>query len=221
MVNRSAAAEFIVVFGSLGRILGSQRETNDHLSWLIGVEERFQLIDRPESRHFTPAHTQLPGLAFVFSAPFPVINLTRLSPFPKSHLLSTSSLSNTTDRLRDLEKKTGQSKVYFFFAIVSVFSFLIYGLGGMKLVADICGFCYPAYMSFKSIESSDTTDDDVQSVQWLTYWVVFALFSIVENFMSFLVSWIPFYFAIKVSFFLWLYHPKFMGAGLVYKQIVK
>ena len=82
------------------------------------------------------------------------------------------------------------------------------------MVADICGFCYPAYMSFKSIESSDTTDDDVQ---WLTYWVVFALFSIVENFMSFLVSWIPFYFAIKVCFFLWLYHPKFMGAGLVYK----
>mmetsp|Transcript_14774 Transcript_14774/g.35567 ORF Transcript_14774/g.35567 Transcript_14774/m.35567 type:complete len:168 (-) Transcript_14774:244-747(-) len=121
------------------------------------------------------------------------------------------------DRLRDLEKKTGQPKVYFFLAFVTFLSSIVYGLGGMKLVSDIFAFAYPAYMSFKAIDSADPTDD----TQWLTYWVVFALFSIVENVMSFLVSWIPFYFVIKCTFFMWLYHPKFMGAGLVYKQVIK
>ena len=87
----------------------------------------------------------------------------------------------------------------------------------MKLVSDLLAFAYPAYMSFKAIESTDLTDD----TQWLTYWVVFALFSIVESVMDFLVMWIPFYYLIKVSFFAWLYHPKFMGAGLVYKQVIK
>jgi len=87
----------------------------------------------------------------------------------------------------------------------------------MKLISDIFAFAYPAYMSFKAIDSADPTDD----TQWLTYWVVFALFSIVENVMSFLVTWIPFYYMIKCCFFAWLYHPKFMGAGLVYKQIIK
>ena len=107
--------------------------------------------------------------------------------------------------------------MYFFLAFVTFLSSIVYGLGGMKLVSDIFAFAYPAYMSFKAIDSADPTDD----TQWLTYWVVFALFSIVENVMSFLVSWIPFYFVIKCTFFMWLYHPKFMGAGLVYKQVIK
>merc|ERR1712194_150520 len=32
---------------------------------------------------------------------------------------------------------------------------------------------------------------------------------------------IPFYYALKVCLFAWLCHPKFMGAGLVYKQLIK
>ena len=90
-------------------------------------------------------------------------------------------------------------------------------VGGTKLFSDIFAFVYPAYMSFKAIDSSDATDD----TQWLTYWVVFASFSITESIAGFITSWIPFYYVIKTFFFIWLYHPKFMGAGLVYKQVIK
>jgi len=121
------------------------------------------------------------------------------------------------DRLREFEKKTGQPKAYAFFAIVALLSSIIYALGGAKLISDLFAFAYPAYMSFKAIDSPDKADD----VQWLTYWVVFAKFSIVESVMNFLVSWIPFYFAIKCAFFAWMYHPKFMGASIVYKQVIK
>jgi len=121
------------------------------------------------------------------------------------------------DRLRDIEKKTGYSKVYWALGAVALILTFILSAGGTKLMSDIFGFAYPAYMSFKAIDSSDPIDD----TQWLTYWVVFSLFSISENLFSFLVSWIPFYYIIKCGFFLWLYHPKFMGAGLVYNKVVK
>ena len=96
------------------------------------------------------------------------------------------------------------------------------------MVSDLFAFAYPAYMSFKAIDSPDPTDD----TQWLTYWVVFALCSITESIVGFMIELIPFYYMIKIGyvstftngehvcltfirFFLWLYHPKFCGAGLI------
>lgn len=124
-------------------------------------------------------------------------------------------LTRAADRLSEVEKKTGYPKAYFFTAGAILLTALISAVGGMKLISDLIGFLYPAYMSFKAIESSETVDD----TQWLTYWVVFAKFSILESVAGFLVEWIPFYYVIKILFFTWLFHPKFMGAAMVYKQI--
>lgn len=121
------------------------------------------------------------------------------------------------EKLKDIEKQTGYSKVYAFLLSVTVISSVIYCLGGPKLVTDLVSFIYPAYMSFKAIDSSDPSDD----TQWLTYWVVYSFISIFESVCGFLTEFIPFYFFLKVFFFIWLYHPKFMGAGLVYSQVVK
>eukprot|EP00569_Conticribra_weissflogii_P002405 CAMPEP_0171341194 /NCGR_PEP_ID=MMETSP0878-20121228/9552_1 /TAXON_ID=67004 /ORGANISM="Thalassiosira weissflogii, Strain CCMP1336" /LENGTH=96 /DNA_ID=CAMNT_0011843367 /DNA_START=110 /DNA_END=397 /DNA_ORIENTATION=+ len=70
------------------------------------------------------------------------------------------------DRLRDLEKKTGQPKAYIFLVAFTILSTVIYSMGGMKLISDLSAFLYPAYMSFKAIDSADPVDD----MQWLTYW---------------------------------------------------
>lgn len=42
----------------------------------------------------------------------------------------------------------------------------------------------------------------------LTYWVVFAAFSILEAFLSMLLRWIPFYFALKLAFLAWCFLPQ-------------
>jgi len=120
-------------------------------------------------------------------------------------------------RFSEMEMKTGYSKVYFFLAAMSLLGGLLYLLGGIKLLSDLVIFFYPAYASFKAIESATQRDD----TQWLTYWVVFSFFSIIENTMFFLVSWIPMYYALKMGVFLWLYHPNFMGAELVYQQVIR
>mmetsp|Transcript_25811 Transcript_25811/g.48599 ORF Transcript_25811/g.48599 Transcript_25811/m.48599 type:complete len:161 (-) Transcript_25811:173-655(-) len=121
------------------------------------------------------------------------------------------------DYLTSLESQFGYSKVYFFCAALMAAGTSLYLLGGIKLISDLVGFVYPAYASFKAIDSADPNDD----TQWLTYWVVFALFSILESAASFLVSYIPFYFFIKLSFLVWLYHPNTMGAGVVYVQVIR
>merc|ERR1712100_712496 len=69
------------------------------------------------------------------------------------------------EKFKQLEEKTGYSKVYFFLAAVLSISMFIIVAGGLKLVTDLVGFLYPAYMSFKAIENAST-----DATQWLTYW---------------------------------------------------
>jgi len=128
-----------------------------------------------------------------------------------------TSFVSQTDKLKDIEKQTGYSKAYFFLLGITIISLAIYALGGSKLVTDLVSFVYPAYMSFKAIDSCNA----VEHTQWLTYWVVFSFVSIFESVCGFITEFIPFYFFIKVAFFIWLYHPKFMGAGLLYSEAIK
>lgn len=64
----------------------------------------------------------------------------------------------------------------------------------------------PAYLSIKAIESPSTNDD----VQWLTYWVVFGFFNFLESFaLRVVLYYLPWYFAFKSIFILWLQLPAF------------
>merc|ERR1712137_1486093 len=88
---------------------------------------------------------------------------------------------------------------------------------GTSLIIDVVGFVYPLYASLKAIESEETEDDK----QWLTYWIIFTLFKIIETVADFLISFIPFYFLIKVVFLIWCYHPSFNGATVIYDALLK
>ena len=121
------------------------------------------------------------------------------------------------EQFEEIEKKTGHSKAYFFTLACVTAVTLIFAIGGIKLISDLISFVYPAYASFKAIDKGVAGDD----TQWLTYWIIFASCNIVESTMPFLMSWIPFYFPIKLAFFIWLYHPKFLGAGLLYTKMLR
>jgi len=126
------------------------------------------------------------------------------------------SLRSRTERLKDLEEKTGYPKAYFFAAIVVSLFGLLTLIGGAKLIVDLVGFVYPAYMSFKSMDSGNQDD-----TQWLTYWVVFSFFSIVESFLYFVTSIIPFYYWIKILIIVYLWHPATRGAQTLYDKFLR
>ncbi|KAE9397841.1 hypothetical protein BT96DRAFT_1020505 [Gymnopus androsaceus JB14] len=85
-------------------------------------------------------------------------------------------------------------------------------------VSNLVGWALPAYLSFKAIESPQTQDD----VQWLTYWVVFGFFNFLESFaLRVVLYYVPWYFAFKTVFIVWLQLPVFRGALVTYQTVLK
>jgi receptor expression-enhancing protein 5/6 len=118
--------------------------------------------------------------------------------------------------LQKAQEATGVDKLYLVAGASTVLLLLLLVGFGAGLICNIVGFVYPAYESFKAVESDSKKDD----VQWLTYWVVYACFSVVEVFADFLLYWIPFYYAFKLGFLLWLFMPSTQGATFLYSHFL-
>mmetsp|Transcript_8394 Transcript_8394/g.15463 ORF Transcript_8394/g.15463 Transcript_8394/m.15463 type:complete len:179 (-) Transcript_8394:340-876(-) len=123
------------------------------------------------------------------------------------------------EKLKELETKTGQPKVFFFLGGVIIVISLIFAIGGIKLFSDLIGFLYPAYMSFKALEGGKTVDGD--ATQWMTYWIIFSSLNLFESAAPYLVEHIKFYYFIKCGGVLWLWHPSSNGAEVIYKSAVR
>lgn len=96
-------------------------------------------------------------------------------------------------------------------------SCIIFGFMSEVLTALI-GILYPAYMSFKAIETKEDEDDDKQ---WLTYWVVFSFTHVFDKVFHIFLSFMPFYYPLKVLFYVFLFYPKTKGALLIYTKFLQ
>lgn len=85
-----------------------------------------------------------------------------------------------------------------------------------RIVILVFGLLYPAYASFKAIRTKNVKE----YVKWMMYWIVFALFSAVETFTDVLLSWLPFYYEVKILFVIWLLLPVTKGSSHLYKRFV-
>jgi receptor expression-enhancing protein 5/6 len=74
---------------------------------------------------------------------------------------------------------------------------------GAAILTVIITVVYPAVQSIKALESKEGDDDKT----WLTYWVVFGVFTLLDEFVGFILEYIPFYFYLRLAFFLYLMAP--------------
>mmetsp|Transcript_8375 Transcript_8375/g.17295 ORF Transcript_8375/g.17295 Transcript_8375/m.17295 type:complete len:178 (-) Transcript_8375:79-612(-) len=86
-----------------------------------------------------------------------------------------------------------------------------------KPISITVGFIYPSWASYKALESKSP----VAAAQWLTYWVVFSLFTVLEYFADYVISWLPLYYLLKLGFILWLQLPQTQGATQLYIKCVQ
>lgn len=85
-------------------------------------------------------------------------------------------------------------------------------------VSNLVGWALPAYLSFKAIETPAHEDD----IQWLTYWVVFGFFNFLESIaLRAVLYYLPFWYAFKTLFILWLQLPQTRGARTLYLSVLR
>ncbi|EDR00303.1 uncharacterized protein LACBIDRAFT_295794 [Laccaria bicolor S238N-H82] len=120
--------------------------------------------------------------------------------------------------LNNFEQRTQIPKVYtvlgglFLVVILHTFNALA------APISNLVGWGLPAYLSFKAIESPSPHDD----IQWLTYWVVFGFFNFLESFaLRLVLYYVPWYFAFKSAFIVWLQLPGVRGAQITYLNVLK
>ena len=89
--------------------------------------------------------------------------------------------------------------------------------GPPQLVFSAVGVAYPMYASLLML-AEDTTED---AAMWITYWCVFTSFKIIMGPLDFILSFLPFYFYLKLTLLVWLFSPTTKGAAMVYEKGVK
>jgi len=120
--------------------------------------------------------------------------------------------------LNHLEERTQVPKTYAVVGGLVLLIFLHTFNAFASPVSNLVGWGLPAYLSFKAIETPTPHDD----VQWLTYWVVFGFFNFLESFAIRLVlHYLPWYYAVKSIFIVWLQLPAFRGAQVTYFNVIK
>lgn len=128
-----------------------------------------------------------------------------------------SPIADKVPQIKDLAKQLGiESGVILGGAltVVLLITFLLFGSTILTLVITVL---YPAFKSIQALETEASTDDK----EWLTYWIIFGLFTLLDDFAGCLLCFIPYYYWIKLGFFVYLLAPQTRGAQFLYKAVVK
>ena len=128
-----------------------------------------------------------------------------------------SKYGDSVPQIKEAAKKLGvESGVLLGVAalLVAVIVFILFGCTILTLSITVL---YPAAMSIKAIETQSTDDDK----EWLTYWIIFGIFSLMDDFFGFILNMIPYFFWLKLAFFVFLFAPQTKGASVVYETVVK
>lgn len=95
---------------------------------------------------------------------------------------------------------------------------LIYLVSGVSALSNIICVVYPFYMSLKVLYKNSQEEN----LLYLSYWIWYAIFALLENIrITYLIlSFIPFYYYLKMMFFIYLYSPTMKGSLFLYHKLL-
>jgi receptor expression-enhancing protein 5/6 len=120
-------------------------------------------------------------------------------------------------QIKELAAKAGVESGVIIGGGALVATLITLALFGATILTLAITVLYPAVKSIQALES-ETRDDDKE---WLTYWIIFGLFTLIDDCCGCILSCIPYYFWIKLAFFVFLFAPQTRGAQLLYRSVVK
>lgn len=121
-------------------------------------------------------------------------------------------------QLNQLSVKTGLKEGHILLAILVVTSLFILIFFGGLILSAVLTVLYPSYKSFKALESKETDEDDKI---WLTYWCVFGILTLLDEFLGFLLNYIPYYYYIRLGLFIWMMNSSTDGARIIYRKVMR
>ena len=85
-------------------------------------------------------------------------------------------------------------------------------------IPTLCvGFIIPLFITYYALRLGDVN----QTKKWLTYWLIVAILLQLELIMKPLISLIPLFDLLKLALYVWLMHPKTMGAQRMYSTLIE
>jgi len=120
-------------------------------------------------------------------------------------------------QIKDLAKQLGVESGVLLGGVLLVgllTTFIIFGSTILTLTITVL---YPAFKSIQALETDKTTDDK----EWLTYWIIFGICSLLDDFCGCLLAMIPYYYWVKLAFFVYLLAPQTRGAQFLYDNVIK
>lgn len=139
-------------------------------------------------------------------------------------LLHTEEVIVQLDFLLELEQKTGLSRICLFYIILAGLIAVVFFGFGAGLICDLIGVVYPAYATFQALEMARSSENELGQMaveSWLIYWFVWASFELSESLLDTLLSRIPLYYLLKITFVFWSIHERSHGAQLIYHRFLK
>lgn len=120
-------------------------------------------------------------------------------------------------QLKDLARTAGVETGVIVGAGLLVTLLVTFILFGSSILTLSITVIYPSIKSIQALESHGTQDDK----EWLTYWIIFGLFSLIDDCCGCILNFIPYFYWIKLGFFIYLLAPQTRGALFLYNAFVK
>ncbi len=120
-------------------------------------------------------------------------------------------------QLKDVARGAGVETGVIVGAALLVTLLITFAMFGSAILTLSITVIYPSIKSIQALESHGTQDDK----EWLTYWIIFGLFSLVDDCCGCILNFIPYFFWIKLAFFIYLLAPQTRGALSLYNSVVR